>query len=846
MPTAVGPSPHHKALLLCVSDYKHYPSLIGPRKDVFEIRKVLVAPIVGLFDAQNVRQLVNVDHDRAFEAICDFLDGSKRTDHLLLYFSGHGALDESDRLHFCFVNTRPKRWATTGVRWAEISERIEAARAASVTTILDCCYSGQSKGLLAAPLGILKAHGRCKLASCLETERSKDARQPGEPSPFTELVVRAFENPGPRSIDKGYISPSDIAAFVEDNRGPNLPHTPISETRGVGEIALAFAPPSAVSGVKASPRAWWQHPGWRIAAATLGVLAVSLLIARLENVTSRATPYGDDNRGEDSADTLQPGWNELTSRGSDPALRYRRAATPADLPPSPPPRGVFRVHMIDVGSGLSILIEGNDFTLLYDAGSIDTGETARRVLDYLLALNHEAAEGKCGTAGARSKFRLDHVVLSHPHADHVGYLDDVLGCFDVKNVWDSGRFLPSHLYFAFLEAISNAHDIRYHTVAAIPGDRTLRGRDQSVTMGQQVDWTRFGEGQRVALGKDAWMTFLRADATEFSNVNNNSLVIMLELGEARVLLTGDAGSVADHNSPSPEAYLLAQHATQLKADVLQVGHHGSSQASSKEFLEQVSPRIALISGGPKLFGDKVVTSPDVKLSVSMLLDDSATVLMTNKHDDRPCDSKIHFGPAEGPGGCDNWIVEIRPGTARSRENPAAENAQATTKMESWNAFRADGSIAIQEHQVTRREYAEFLGMPGTVAGARPYQDWSEISASSEEPVNWVSYEQAARFCETLGARLPSAEEWKRASKGRWGLDVTGTNKLGPLREWTLATGDRTVAEVCGGAASMTPSQRAAAAASPTFKNTERMFVGSTGPMDARSVSDATIGFRCVR
>ena len=64
-------------------------------------------------------------------------------------------------------------------------------------------------------------------------------------------------------------------------------------------------------------------------------------------------------------------------------ISWKHVDSPVDVSRTPPPPGTYRVHMIDVGTGLAILVQGHDFNLLYDGGTNDAGEKPLRVVSYL-------------------------------------------------------------------------------------------------------------------------------------------------------------------------------------------------------------------------------------------------------------------------------------------------------------------------------------------------------------------------------------------------------------------------------------------------------------------------------
>jgi beta-lactamase superfamily II metal-dependent hydrolase len=112
-----------------------------------------------------------------------------------------------------------------------------------------------------------------------------------------------------------------------------------------------------------------------------------------------------------------------------------------------PEANTYRVHVIDVGTGLSVFVRGSDFSLLYDAGSYDdlARGPANRVVAFL-----KAAEPDLTT--------IDHVILSHPHRDHVELLADVIAAYEIRNVWDSGVVNPVCGYRGFSCRDANADD----------------------------------------------------------------------------------------------------------------------------------------------------------------------------------------------------------------------------------------------------------------------------------------------------------------------------------------------------------------------------------------------------
>lgn len=333
------------------------------------------------------------------------------------------------------------------------------------------------------------------------------------------------------------------------------------------------------------------------------------------------------------------------------------AITQAQPPAGPPAAGSYVVHAIDVGTGLAIFVEGADFTLLYDAGSNDDDARgpANRVVAYLRAVRPDLR-------------RIDHVVLSHPHKDHVELMPDVLDTFQVGNLWDSGALNPICSYRNLLLS-TVSRGVAYHDAVGDGGTRSAAFATQRCygrpLPAATVELPRGGQARRgttILLGPTAHMTFLHADGSPQSSFNANSVVVRLTLGSRVILLPGDAeagGRTSPTTAPSArsvEGQLLACCAAELRSDILIAGHHGSTTSSRSAFLDAVGAAHYVVSSGPTRYGS--VTLPDAPVIAEFTR--RGSVWRTDLSDSACATSAAKIGPdSDGrAGGCDNVRIVV--------------------------------------------------------------------------------------------------------------------------------------------------------------------------------------------
>ncbi|MBQ9832128.1 MAG: MBL fold metallo-hydrolase [Clostridia bacterium] len=212
--------------------------------------------------------------------------------------------------------------------------------------------------------------------------------------------------------------------------------------------------------------------------------------------------------------------------------------------------GTLTMYMIDVGQGdSSLLISPAGKTMLIDSGEYDSYAAVSDLLDELNITS------------------LDVVVATHPHSDHIGCMGKIIKNYDVASFYLTSASHTTKSYTYMLEALEASTDTEVYLAEADSNNPF-------------IDWDSAVEVRILS---------------PFSNVdydlNNSSIMMRVKFGNNAIMFTGDAESYAERTA------LSRLSTSYFKADVLKVGHHGSSNSSCDEFLSAVDPDIALISLG---------------------------------------------------------------------------------------------------------------------------------------------------------------------------------------------------------------------------------------------------------
>ena len=211
------------------------------------------------------------------------------------------------------------------------------------------------------------------------------------------------------------------------------------------------------------------------------------------------------------------------------------------------PDGRLRVWFLNVGQGDAILMRMPAGEWVLVDGGPDT-----KVLDWM------------GRIMPFYERRLELVINSHPHADHLNGLVEVFTRYDVENLWITGVKYNYAGYQKMLEE------------AAVRGTRVI--------------YTSGKDGRIGKVGFDLIYPLRSLQGEGMENVNNSSIVFRLIYGGRRIFFSGDL-------EEQKEAELVRAEGLNLEAEILKAGHHGSKTSNTEAFVRKIAPDYAVISCG---------------------------------------------------------------------------------------------------------------------------------------------------------------------------------------------------------------------------------------------------------
>ncbi|MGO5074994.1 ComEC/Rec2 family competence protein [Clostridium sporogenes] len=202
-----------------------------------------------------------------------------------------------------------------------------------------------------------------------------------------------------------------------------------------------------------------------------------------------------------------------------------------------------KVHYIDVGQGDSILVQTKDKNILIDSG---TRKSSDNLINYFKKQHIK---------------KLDYVIATHPHEDHIGGMPKVIDEFEIGNFYAPKKTANTKIFKDMI--------------------LQLKKKNLKINVAKK--------GISLDLANDISLDFLAPVKDNYENTNDYSAVIKITHGNTKFLFTGDAEKTSERD--------ILNSNVDLSSNVLKVGHHGSHSSSSKEFLDKVNPKMAIISCG---------------------------------------------------------------------------------------------------------------------------------------------------------------------------------------------------------------------------------------------------------
>ena len=202
---------------------------------------------------------------------------------------------------------------------------------------------------------------------------------------------------------------------------------------------------------------------------------------------------------------------------------------------------LLKVHYLDVGQGDSIFVElPNNETMLIDAAESYQSEN---IINYLKNLNYQ---------------KIDYVIGTHPHTDHIGGLKDIINTFEIGKIYMPKVVSTTKTYESLLMAIKDKN-LKINTAKA---------------------------GTSIIDTDALKINILAPNNSTYTELNNYSVVTKITYGTTKFLFMGDAEKLSENE--------IKENVT---ADVIKIGHHGSNTSSSIDFIKKVNAKYGIISVG---------------------------------------------------------------------------------------------------------------------------------------------------------------------------------------------------------------------------------------------------------
>lgn len=382
----------------------------------------------------------------------------------------------------------------------------------------------------------------------------------------------------------------------------------------------------------------------------LTILAILILagsgcaVFEMAAVSNQTTLVSTLNQHSDST-TASNSPSPAETTKSDPGMTSTDTTTVQTTSYEEELRGELKVHFINVGQADSILIQQGESAMLIDAGN---NADSNLVVSYI------------EDQGIK---KLDYVIGTHPHEDHIGGLDVVIKTFEIGKV-----IMPN---------ATNTTDAFEDVLLAIQN--------------QGLKITKAVAGNEYPLGL-ATVTILGPVLSSFDDLNDSSVVCMVRFGSTSFLFEGDAETASENAMISKDFY--------LDADVLKIGHHGSNSSTSSAFLDAVSPWAAVISVGQgNDYGHPTSQTLDRLKSAGIELyrtDLAGTILATSDGKSISFNVKSNYG---SPGETEPAETTIKQTTAATTASSGGGSTETVYITETGSKYHRDGCRYLAKSKI---------------------------------------------------------------------------------------------------------------------------------------------------
>lgn len=371
----------------------------------------------------------------------------------------------------------------------------------------------------------------------------------------------------------------------------------------------------------------------------------------------------------------------MNNKAQEPAITEQKTEEPEKVESAPEPIKLddLKAHFIDVGQGDSELLQLPDGkTMLIDAGEASAGST---VVDYLKGLGVK---------------KIDYLVATHPHADHIGGIPAVLNAFDVGELWMPNVSENTESYSDFLDSV----EAKGLSVAEAKCDKRIVREDA----GYEV----------TVLGPK---TDVRSD-----DMNDYSVIVRVTYGDTSMLFTGDASA----------SEIVASNSGHV--NILKAAHHGSETGTTTEVMNTLKPSDVIMSyaegndyGHPDQSVLDAVSTAGAKAystaangNIIVTSDGSETSVKTSKSD--------------------TITAGVSAAERAKLEEEAKAKAQAEAEEKAQQEAEAKSAAQIQQQQKQMTVYVTPKGKKYHLSGCRTLSRSKNLTPMSEQAAINAGYE----------------------------------------------------------------------------------------------------------